>query len=138
MNKFFLCVIIFLYSTNNLIAQDLTKEFELTQPESITQNSLYNSIELIDSRTDTSFGFVQLGAFNRKAILITNAPIEEQIQKILAAATDASAKNGKLLFQLRRFSFRELTNATNERGYCYLRAILYQEKDSKFQQIPSI
>src|ERR1700739_2441223 len=100
MCKYFLTLFLFLFSSVNLFAQDHTRNFELTLPDSVIHNSLYNSIELLDSRFDTTdFGFVQWGSFDKIAKLVLKSPLSGQIESILKSATDSTAKNGKLLLQ---------------------------------------
>lgn len=122
--------------TFSVIGQNLTKEFELSVPVNKIANSLYNSIEVLDSRPDTTFfGIVQRGAFNRKARVIASPDIKVQIQNTFRLLTDSSAENKSLLLQLRQFNFAELTGATSERGYCYLKMELYEKKDDSYYRI---
>ena len=75
----FLSAVLFFASTA-LHAQKQIKEFAFTLPEATITNSLYNSIELMDSRHDTSnFGIVQLGAFNRKVQVVAATPLAAPI-----------------------------------------------------------
>ena len=123
----------------DLFAQKRTEDFEITLPAQKINNSLYNTIEYIDSRYDTTFmGIVQLGAFNKKAKVVPETPFSTQLKNALNSLTDATSKDGELLFQLRQFNFAELTGAMSEKGYCYLRAVLYAKQDGHYQRINSI
>lgn len=131
-------VIIFLFAST-LFSQKLTQEFELRVPEQKVEKSLYNKISFIDSRYDvTNMGIVQLGVFNRKAKVVSSIPFSDQLSAAMASLTPASAENGQLLLQLRQFNFAEVTSAVSEKGYCYIRALLYSKKDRGYQRLNSI
>jgi len=116
-----------------------TKNFELLIPEFRVPNSLYHTIEFADAREDKSnLGIVQLGAFNQQAEVIPMYPFAVQLQKVMTGITDQSAKEGKLLFQLRQLKFAETTTGMSEKGYCYFRAALYAKKDSAYQRLTAI
>lgn len=120
-------------------SQTRTQDFEITLPETQVRNSLYKAIEFIDSRHDTTnMGIIQLGAFNKKAKVVPVTPFLSQLERVMHSMTDADAKDGQLLFQLRQFSFAEITGAMSEKGYCYLRAILFAKAAGKYQKISSI
>ena len=139
MNKLFLTFCIALLPGMGLFAQNTTREFEISLPETIIQNSLYHAIEFLDSRTDTSqLGIVQLGAFNNQAKVISKIPFSTQLGNVMRSLTDSTAKNGELLFQLRQFNFAEISGAVSEKGYCYLRAELYSKNDNDYRKIASI
>jgi hypothetical protein len=122
-----------------LLAQRQTKDFELTMPETKISQSLYNSIGYIDSRFDTAhFGIVQLGAFNRKVQVVPEVPFAAQVQAVMAAMIDSTAKDGKLLLQLRQFNFAEITGAFSEKGYFYLRADLYAASGQQYQKLAAV
>jgi hypothetical protein len=138
MNKIFVTHLLLLTCTA-LFSQNRTEDFEITLPEKKVENSLYKTIQFIDSRYDTAhMGIVQLGAFNKKAKVVPKIPFAIQLAGVMNALTDATAKDGELLFQLRQFNFAELTGAMSEKGYCYLRAWLYSHKNGQYQVIASI
>lgn len=122
------------------IAQKSTKDFEIDLPEQKITHSLYNTVEYIDSRFDTSnMGIVQLGAFNKKARVIPLTPFNQQLQKVMNSLIDnAEAGKDTLLFQLRQLSFAEVTGAMSEKGYCYLRAGLYQKQQGNYKPVDDI
>ncbi len=118
------------------LTQSRTENFEIFRPEEKVAGSLYNGVGFIDSRHDkTNFGIVQVGAFNRKATVTTEVPFAIQINNLVKALTDADAGNQKLLFQLRQFSFAEITGAMSEKGYCYLRAALFAGANGRYQKL---
>lgn len=133
-------IIIFLgLCANTLFSQNLTKDFKIALPEYKIQKSRYSSIDYLDSRIDTSkMGIIQRGAFNRKAKVITKVPISIQLKNVIQSLTDSSANDGELLFQLRQLTFAEITGAVSEKGYCYLKAVLYSKNNYQYQKLESI
>jgi hypothetical protein len=125
---------------NLAIAQKATKDFEIDLPQQRVTHSLYNTIEYIDSRFDTSnMGIVQLGAFNKKARVVPVTPFHLQLQKVLDSLTNKTeAGKETLLFQLRQLSFAEVTGAMSEKGYFYLRAALYQKQPEGYRPVSNI
>ncbi len=123
----------------NSFSQGQTQDFKIAMPEQKVENSLYNKISYLDSRYDiTNMGIIQLGAFNRKVKVVPEVAFEEQLYHILKALTDEKAKEGELLFQLRQFNFAEITGAMSEKGYCYLRANLYERANDSYKKIDAI
>jgi len=126
-------------STIFSFAQNKTEDFEVSLPEGKVSGSLYKTIQYIDSRYDTSFmGIVQLGAFNRKVRVVPETHLSVQLSNIVNTLHNGSAQDGELLFQLRQFNFAEITGATSEKGYCYLRASLYSKKQDQYFKLASI
>lgn len=120
-------------------AQNKKTYFEINTPGQKIAGSLYRSIRLLDARSDTSnFGIVQTGAFNAKSTVVAKDDFQQQLQNILTALTDSSAKDGQLLLQLRQFSFAEITGAMSEKGYCFLRANLFVQTGNEYRMLNSI
>ncbi len=139
MKKTFIVTNILVASALTLVAQNKISDLEISLPEQRVPNSHYNSISFIDTRFDTShFGIVQLGAFNSKARVKPKIPIGVQLTNVLNALVDSSARNGELLLQLRQFSYAEITGATSEKGYCYIRAVLYAKKTDRYLKLGAI
>ncbi|MBX2924302.1 MAG: hypothetical protein KF746_19025 [Chitinophagaceae bacterium] len=121
------------------VAQRTTRDFEIEMPEEKISGSLYHSIEYIDARADTSnMGIVQLGAFNKKALVVPLIPFDRQLKKLMDVLADVSSGPDTLLFQLRQLSFAEITGAMSEKGYCYLRAALYHKKEDTYRFVDAI
>ncbi len=105
-------------------------EYFLFQTEDVRiDKSFFSHVEVTDARFDTVYmGFVQKGAFNRKAPiqLIRSMPVEimEATSKMIAGA---AKQNGTILILIRNFFLSELTSATSETGTftfkagCYLK-----------------
>ena len=129
-------VILFLLLYAVSFSQERTKDYVIPLPNSRLTNYIYNDIDFIDSRSDTiQIGFVQVGAFNAKARLILSNPLRVQLKNIVKHLTDSISKNeSKLLFQLRKLNFAELTTK-NEHGYFSLRANLYVCKGNLCQKL---
>lgn len=83
-------------------------------------------------------GIVQTGSFNKKVRVVPKISISEQIKILVDSLIDSSAKEGELLFQLRHFSFVEITGPLNEKGYCYLIAELYAKKGEQYFKVNSL
>lgn len=125
--------------SSNISAQNTNNVFEIALPEAKIKNSLYNTLNVLDSRLDTThFGIVQLGAFNRKTEVKISTPIEVQLQKAFHHQLDSTAQNGELLFQIRQFYFAEITSAFSEKGYCYLKADLYTNNNGDYKRLARI
>ncbi|MFA6083062.1 hypothetical protein [Mucilaginibacter sp.] len=112
--------------------------FETRLSKTKVKNSLYNSIKLLDSRADTSLGFVQTGVLNRKAKVVTKQSLAKEVSNIFSSLIDTNAANGEMLLHLRQFSFAELTAGMSESGYCAFQADLYTQKQDQYQLIGSI
>jgi len=135
MNRIIITVFILLFS-GEAFSQRATEDFKLSIPDQKVPGSLYNKIKFIDSRYDTSnFGIVQLGAFNRKARVIPQKHLSLQLSDVLAALIDSSAKDGELLLYVTQFNFAEVTGAMSEKGYCYVRAILYSLDGDRYKKL---
>jgi len=120
-------------------AQKSTETLEIKLPEKKIPAALYSSVRLIDKRVDTNAcGIIQLGAFNRKARVIVETPLQAQLTSVMSALTDGSAKNEELILLLRQFSLAEVTAALSENGYCYLRAMLFGSARGTYHKLASI
>jgi len=106
--------------------QPQTEPFQLSLQEIKVPGSLYNSIKLVDLRTDTTqLGWAQKGAFNKLVNVIPATPLSEQFNQLITSMVDSSAGHGELILLLRQFRFVEITKAMSEFGYCHLRAVLF-------------
>ena len=111
----------------------------LNLPKEKVKSSLYNNIEVLDLRPDTtSLGVIQKGMLNRQVKIVAQEPLQVQFNNMLKALNDDSAKSGKLVVQLRQLAFSELTSAYSEHGYFGFGATLYAKKDSLYIPIQSI
>jgi hypothetical protein len=120
-------------------AQHRTEDFRILLPQQKVAASLYRNISCIDSRYDSSnMGIVQLGAFNKKARVVPETPINEQLIAVMKALTDSTAQDGELIFHLRQLSFAEITGSFSEKGYCYLRAALYAKTQDGYRRLRTI
>ena len=110
--KHFLFFLSLLFLTFTLFAQQATENFSLSMPAAKVSNSLYNSLKLVDVRNNPqNMGMVQLGAFNRKARVVPEAPFDQQLSRAMEAIIDSTAQAGELFLLLRQLSFAEITGA---------------------------
>ncbi|HTE10577.1 MAG TPA: hypothetical protein VK645_06395, partial [Chitinophagaceae bacterium] len=120
-------------------SQHRTEDFNINLPEQKIAGSFYKTIRYLDARYDTTnMGIVQLGAFNKKAKVVPKIPFANQLTGVMNSLTDSTAKDGELLFQLRQFSFAEVTSAMSEKGYCYLRATLFFKTGERYKKLHTI
>ncbi|HTB52822.1 MAG TPA: hypothetical protein VK718_08600 [Ferruginibacter sp.] len=134
--KRLLVIFLFIISVNG-IAQTHAPDFIIDMPTVKVPNSLYNTIQYIDLRPDSSFGFLQAGTFNRKTNVVVTIPLATQLSNLLHALTDSTAKNGELLLQINRCNFSEINTADTKKSYCQLQAILYGGKNGHYQKLQS-
>jgi hypothetical protein len=114
---------------------DSTLYFSFLPPKTKPVRSLYRSIDFLDARQDTSMIGV-LGVTDKGGVarLVLATPVLPQLTNVLNTLTKGPAGDGRLLFQLKRFSFAERTRAR----YCYLSAVLYAQTDGRFLQLSSL
>lgn len=131
--------LLFFYSSEHASAQKNNTVFDIAVPTVRIHNSNYNQFIFLDSRSDlTAMGTVQTGMLNQSSRVITDRPLEEQIRSVFKGLTDASAKTGTLLFQLRQLSFAEEDLTFKEMGYFRLRVKLYRSNGDKFEEIDQL
>lgn len=139
MNYKLITLLIFSFLTISSFSQEDTKEFNLQKPPIIKLKSKYNTIIVVDSRTDTtSMGIVQVGILNKLAKVVTCRPISLQLRDYLTSVIDSSAQNGTLIFQVRQFLFAETATMTSEKGYFFIRANLFAKSESNYKRLASI
>jgi len=120
-------------------AQNREKHFVLGLPTAVVSHSLYQTIDFLDSRADTSnLGWVQKGVLNAPARVVAEPTLGQQLTNALAALTDSTAGDGRLLLQLRHMQFAELTGAFAEKGHCYMRVSLYAEQDDRYFSLATL
>jgi hypothetical protein len=138
MNRLVLILLVNCMPFLSLLAQgsaDSTLYFGFTTPRIKPVKSLYNTIDFLDSRQDTSLigilGFTDSGGVAR---LVLASPVVPQLTNMLNALSISPAGEGRLLLQLKRFSFAEKARTR----YCYLSTILYAHLDDRFIQLSSL
>jgi len=138
MNRFFFLFILLIVTVAG-ISQNATQKLVLEMPSLKVPNSQYRTVKLVDVRPDlTNYGIVQLGAFNRKARVVVETPLNVQLSQVMDALVDSSAGAGELFLLLRQLNLAEVTGAFSEKGYCHFRAILFAKSDEKFQKLASV
>jgi hypothetical protein len=125
--------------TSPVFSQIKKEPFQFNFPENLANKSLYNSINVIDSRDDTSsVGVLQRGLLNVQNLQVPEPTIQKQIIDYFKTIIDNDAKEGSLLLNIRSFRFLEVTGAFSEKGYCALRAELYSKENEKYFIIDKI
>ena len=72
-------------------AQKHLQEFQIAFPKTKISNSLYNRIQLLDVRNDTTnLGVVHEGYLNREETLIANPSLRKQLHIILSELVDSA------------------------------------------------
>jgi hypothetical protein len=126
MLKSIITLFIFTGICHSLVAQRLVCDFKLPLADHPINNCPYSHITFLDIRSDTSsLGFIQQGAFNRKAMVVPSIALSRQVSNVLDSITDNNAANGEILFQVSRLAFSELTRSTSEKGFFYFRADMF-------------
>jgi len=139
MNRLFIIVFFLFIIQVDAITQDFIREFNLEPVDVKISNSLYNCIEFVDTRVDTTnLGIVQVGIMNNIAKVKPETPLKLQLQSFLSSIIDSTSNNNQLLFQLRHFVLAETTKMISEVGYCYIRAILYSGNREIYKSIAVI
>lgn len=135
-NLFKIIIAINLVICNLFFAQNRVEDFNISFPEKSVENSLYNSIKIIDARIDKSnLGIVQKGAFNNKAKVVPTIGLNKQFQNLFIKINGENAQNGELVLYLKQLSFAEITGTFKETGYCYFQAILFNKTEGEKYQL---
>jgi hypothetical protein len=133
------CLLIaLLIFSRDTIAQLPLEDFSITVPYVKINNSLYNKIELLDSRIDvTDFGIIQRSESPYPLKVLPTVHLAKQLNNIVSNLLDSSARDGQLLFQLRKFRFA-VNGGRNELGYFFLKADMYAKVNRSYQKVNSI
>jgi hypothetical protein len=138
LNRFLLACFLLTLFYINAYAQSV-ENYDFRLPNYKITNSLYNKINLIDVRIDsTNMGIIQTGLANKKATVINKTPLSTQLYKILSSLIDNTAKEKELTLVLKKLSFNEVTAVTSEKGYFYLNASLYVKENDTYLKIDNI
>lgn len=96
--------------------------------------SLYNQIDFLDSRQDSSaIGIIDTSS-RRVVRAVLKSPVQPQLAGLLQGHSAGNSGDGRLLFQLRRFSFAEESGTR----YCYLTATLYGQRGDKYAVVANL
>lgn len=134
--QLFITLLLFIFCN----AQKRTEDFQISIPENRSIKSAFKTIKLIDARPDTTnVGIVQKGAFNAKARVVSNVPLQNQFQNLMDKIVSPDSQNGELVLYLKQFYFAEVTGAISEKGYCYFQSYLFSKNDDgKYQLVDEI
>lgn len=97
--------------------------------------SVFSEVEVADTRFDTVYmGFVQKGAFNRKApIKLTQSMSDEVKESALKLVANASKGDETILINIRNYFLSELTGAMSESGTFIFKAGCYLKRGYSYQ-----
>jgi hypothetical protein len=136
MFRFSLSAALLLLLTQQVVYAQHDKQFKLIPFETKISDSRYNSLHVIDSRTDKSnLGLIRVGAFDRKTKLTTDTSLSVQLSKWFNANIDQKTGSGKLVLHLRQFFVLEASSII---GNCILRAGLYKLENNRYSKIRDI
>jgi hypothetical protein len=112
-------------------------KFTLPKIDTTIANSEYNSIQILDSREDTTFiGEGRIGLMDRKAKIVTEVPLSTQISNSIKSMIAKTAISNNLLLQIR--NFRIAVSTSSYSGICQLRANLYLGHSTSYKQLSFI
>nr|WP_294944400.1 hypothetical protein [uncultured Mucilaginibacter sp.] len=138
LSKKHISFLFFLLFCTGAVAQN-TINFEFSPSETRISNSLYNTINVIDTRGDTrNWGYVQTGVHNYVTTVVHHEPISTEIKQVFASLISTDAGNSELLLQIRQLSFAEVTSVTGEYGYCTVKVEMYVKNGDRYQQLNSL
>jgi hypothetical protein len=122
-----------------LFAQNKIQPFQISFPDTTVSGSLYDSVELIDTRKNNGkMGFVQLGMFNNIADVHFEPSLSTQLSNLIKKIRSPSARQDILYIRLRKLFFSEETSGMSERGLFYLRATAFRKTEAGFSKLKSI
>lgn len=131
MKNLFALVLIFLAETT---FSQKPEYLQLTPYTNAISNSFFSNIEVVDTRFDTVYmGFVQKGAFNRKAPIQLPQPLAITVEKFTSALiANASKQNGTVLINIRNLFLSEAEKATAETGTLIFEAACYYKTNDRY------
>ena len=110
--------------------------FEFSPPKKRQPvESLYNTIDFLDSRGDSSYiGILEKGS-KKTVRLVLKTPVQPQLASFLFAySSHRSGAAGELLFQLRRYSFAE----PRKTRYVYLAGTFYVRRSDRYARLSNL
>src|SRR5258708_1628948 len=114
------------------ISQD-TSQFEIIYPQVKVRGSLYKYISIIDERPDTSYlGTIETNKAY-EAPVFPKKPLADQFRYLMDSLTDMTAQPGKLLLQIKRFTFARIDEQHFRGGCTALRMYLYAKMENGYQ-----
>ncbi len=140
MKKIFLGCLCSLQSVM-LFSQSKKIEFVLELPTQKVSGSLYNKIEFLDGRVDTSYlGDLFTGFWgNEKSKIVASIPLNIQFSNWLKASVNGSSGEGELLINLRKLYFSQTVDSKDDRGFLTVRADIFKKiNDSSYFKLNSI
>lgn len=124
---------------NGVIAQ--TPEYlHFESPSTKINHSIFSVVEVADTRFDDVYmGFVQKGAFNRKAPVELEQPMTQAIKEFAGGLiANADKQDGAVLINIRDFFLYEAEKMTAETGTFIFRAGCYFRMNDSYHLLFSI
>lgn len=117
----------------NLFSQN-NEDFDLKIPDNKIENSNYNSIRLLDIRSDTTnMGFVYGNAFKNTLLVQPTLPLSFQIQNLIKDIPNS--KEGELLLQIRKLKFIQRSGKATDNSFFFFRACLYTKEKNAYSKL---
>ena len=130
---------VFLVTVKTSHAQKITETFKFENTLTAEQSTYFSDFNLIDVRDDTAvIGIIQKGILNKKATLVCEPPLGNQLKTIFKQLTKNNNSNTELILLLQHLNFSEATYATKEIGIVQIRGVFFAKKNNKYSKLLEI
>ncbi len=131
-----LILLLFIICMMEMHGQSRAEDFEIKASKKRYPNALYNSIGLVDSRSNKShFGHIKDANYGSVPI-IAASPLKVQIQSSIQSMIDSTAKSGALLLELIKLEVSE--SKKGEIGYINFKANMFKVMDTNCYKISAV
>lgn len=135
------CISAFFFSSavKTVHAQKVTETFKFENILTPRHSTYFNDFNLIDLREDTaSIGIVQKGLLNKKATLVCEPPLNEQLKTVFKQLTKDNSSNTELILLLQQLNFSEATYTSKEIGILQIRGVFFAKKNDQYSKLLEI
>ena len=138
-SAFCISAFVFLVTVKTSHAQKITETFKFENTLTAEQSTYFSDFNLIDVRDDTALiGIIQKGILNKKATLVCEPPLGNQLKTIFKQLTKSNNSNTELILLLQHLNFSEATYATKEIGIVQIRGVFFAKKNNKYSKLLEI
>ena len=138
-SAFCISAFVFLVTVKTSHAQKITETFKFENTLTAEQSTYFSDFNLIDVRDDTALiGIIQKGILNKKATLVCEPPLDNQLKTIFKQLTKNNNSNTELILLLQHLNFSEATYATKEIGIVQIRGVFFAKKNNKYSKLLEI
>lgn len=138
-SAFCISAFVFLVTVKTSHAQKITETFKFENTLTAEQSTYFSDFNLIDVRDDTALiGIIQKGILNKKATLVCEPPLGNQLKTIFKQLTKNNNSNTELILLLQHLNFSEATYATKEIGIVQIRGVFFAKKNNKYSKLLEI